>query len=89
MDERQRARFAGMVEDVDFPRFVAELMEGVFAAIVDASVQQMDAYSELLDEVAAALGEFVRDHLPHAGDGCRAGRSAASRSSAGGGASAG
>lgn len=39
---------------VDFPAFVANLISGVFGSIVDASIEQMDAYAALLAGVAAA-----------------------------------
>ena len=60
-------RFAG---EVDFPGFVADLVKGVFHAIVDASIQQMEAYSELLDKAASSMGEFVRENLPDRGRDC-------------------
>jgi hypothetical protein len=44
---------------VDFPTFVADLIEGVFNAIVSASIQQMDAYTELVKSVAQSLNDFV------------------------------
>jgi hypothetical protein len=50
---------------VDFPAFVADLVKGTFKAIVDASVRQMEAYSELISEVAESLNSFSRDkHEP-------------------------
>ena len=47
-----------LMSEVDFPVFVAELIRGVFQAIVDASIQQMQAYSELVQSVALSLNEF-------------------------------
>lgn len=43
---------------VSFPRFVAELINGVFKAMIDSSVQQMNAYVELLKNVSASLEGF-------------------------------
>lgn len=51
----------GMVEEANFPDFVAELIRGTFEAVVDASVKQMQAYADLLEEAAAALGDFVSE----------------------------
>lgn len=31
------------VHDVDFPAFVRDLIQGTFDAIIDASIQQMEA----------------------------------------------
>ena len=47
-----------LLREVDFPVFVSELIRGVFQAIVDASIQQMQAYSELVQSVALSLNEF-------------------------------
>ena len=46
---------SALVAGVDFPGFVAELIDGVFGAIVNASIQQMDAYAKLLADVAKSL----------------------------------
>src|SRR5689334_1426813 len=40
---------------IDFPGFVASLIQGTFQAIVDASIQQMEAYAELLKNVASSV----------------------------------
>ena len=61
---------------VDFPTFVAGLIEGVFNAIVNASVQQMDAYGELVKSVDKSLNDFV-DEVAEAGAGCLDGLCAA------------
>src|SRR6266498_3356972 len=37
----------------------ADLIEGTFDAIVDASIQQMKAYGALLQEVAEAVDQFL------------------------------
>lgn len=41
---------------VEFPPFVAGLVHGVFNAVVDASVQQMEAYADLIGAVAKTVG---------------------------------
>jgi hypothetical protein len=55
--------FAHLVQTVDFPEFVSGLIQGVFQAIVDASIQQMQAYGELLAATAKSVGEFASDHI--------------------------
>lgn len=48
---------------VDFPTFVSGLINGVFHAIVDASVRQMDAYAKMLADVAKSVEAFMEDGL--------------------------
>lgn len=55
--------FRRLVDTVDFPQFVSGLIQGVFQAIVDASIQQMEAYGELLAATAKSVGEFAQDHI--------------------------
>ena len=50
--------FAEVIQSVSFPAFVAGLIEGVFNAIVNASIDQMEAYADLVTAVAASIGEF-------------------------------
>lgn len=49
------AQFTTLLETVDFPGFVSSLIEGTFNAIVSASIEQMQAYADLLNAVATAL----------------------------------
>jgi hypothetical protein len=48
---------------IDFPAFVAGLIQGTFHAIVDASIQQMEAYAELLKNVAMNVDKFMSDNI--------------------------
>jgi len=48
---------------IDFPSFVASLIQGTFKAIVDASIQQMEAYAELLKNVAKSVDQFMADNV--------------------------
>jgi len=48
---------------IDFPSFVAGLIQGTFHAIVDASIQQMEAYAELLKNVAMDVDKFMTDNI--------------------------
>lgn len=63
---------AQMINTIDFPKFVANLVQGTFHAIVESSIEQMKAYAELVKSVAQSLTEFRdenvsenqgRDHL--------------------------
>ncbi len=60
-------RAGGAASDVlgaiDFPNFVASLIQGTFQAIVDASIQQMEAYSSLLAETAKTVDAFMSDNV--------------------------
>lgn len=51
----------GLISQVDFPHFVAGLIEGTFHAVVDSSVRQMEAYAELVASVARSVDQFVDD----------------------------
>ena len=44
---------------VSFPRFVTELITGVFKALVDTNQQQMNAYVELIRNVSASMEGFA------------------------------
>jgi hypothetical protein len=52
-----------MLNAIDFPSFVASLIQGTFKAIVDASIQQMEAYAELLKNVAKTVDDFMTDNV--------------------------
>jgi hypothetical protein len=63
---------ARMVKEINFPEFVASLIEGTFHAIVKSSIEQMKAYAEMVKSVSTSLNEFkdrnttdnqARDHL--------------------------
>lgn len=58
--------FGNLVKTVDFPQFVSGLIQGVFQAIVDASIQQMEAYGELLAATAKTVDQFASDHISDA-----------------------
>ena len=52
-----------LVADVDFPDFVSNLLNGVFDAIVDSSIRQMEAYAKLVAGVAKSLDEFTDENI--------------------------
>ncbi len=54
---------AGLVASINFPGFVSELIQGVFQAIVDASIQQMEAFAELVKNVSKSVDEYMRDNI--------------------------
>jgi hypothetical protein len=47
-----------LLAQVDFPAFVGDLVHGVFGAVVGASIEQMNAYADLIAGVATAAGEL-------------------------------
>ena len=56
-------QFGEMVRKVDFPAFVSGLIQNVFQAIVDSSIEQMRAYGELLANVAKTVDQFAQDNI--------------------------
>ena len=70
---REGASVAGaLLNQVNFVHFVSGLIDGVFNSIVDSSIKQMEAYGELVSNVAKSLNQFrdenvtanqARDHL--------------------------
>ena len=46
---------------VNFPAFVAALIDGVFQSIVDSSIEQMRAYGNLVSSVAKTVDGFASD----------------------------
>jgi hypothetical protein len=59
-------QFGELVKKVDFPAFVSGLVNGVFKAVVDASIQQMKAYGELLAATAKTVDQFAKDNISDA-----------------------
>jgi hypothetical protein len=55
--------FKDLVGTVDFPSFVGGLIQNVFQAIVTASIQQMNAYGQLLKSVAQTVDQFAQDNI--------------------------
>ena len=52
-----------LVQAVDFPDFVQNLIDGVFGAIVSASIQQMEAFAALLARVSKSVDDFVSENI--------------------------
>lgn len=56
-------QFKNLIGSVDFASFVGGLIRNVFQAIVNASIQQMNAYGELLKSVAQTVDQFAQDNI--------------------------
>ncbi|MED5431759.1 MAG: hypothetical protein VX920_05435 [Pseudomonadota bacterium] len=61
--DRTGAAAQNLLGAIDFPGFVASLVQGTFQAIVDASIQQMEAYAKLLQEVSKTVDDFMADNV--------------------------
>jgi hypothetical protein len=61
--EQGADNFKKYIGSVDFPAFVGGLVQNVFQAIVNASIQQMNAYGELLKSVAQTVDQFAQDNI--------------------------
>ncbi len=71
MAQSAQSQFGGVATDriagttksilnaVSFPRFVTELINGVFKALIDSNQQQMRAYMDLIRNVAASTEDFA------------------------------
>jgi hypothetical protein len=57
------AAMKGYVDAIQFPSFVSGLIQGVFKSIVDASIQQMQAYAQLLEAVVKNVEQYADDHV--------------------------
>jgi len=55
--------FTDMVQRVNFPKFVAGLVDGVFNAIVTSSIKQMEAYGELVANVSKSVDQYMKDNV--------------------------
>jgi len=57
--DRVASTTRNVLNAVSFPRFVTDLINGVFRAMLDSSSQQMNMYVELLNNVSASLDGFA------------------------------
>jgi hypothetical protein len=48
---------------IAFPSFVADLIKSTFQAIVNATIQQMEAFMEMLGNVSKTVDEFMKDNI--------------------------
>lgn len=61
--ETLAARAGALVDEIDFPQFVAGLVHSTFDAIVEASIRQMEAFAELVSSLARSVDDFTRDNI--------------------------
>lgn len=54
---------ARLTQEVDFPAFVASLLKGVFEAIVNASIEQMEAYGKLVAAAGKSIDKFRDENV--------------------------
>ncbi|MCJ8279457.1 MAG: hypothetical protein MJK14_05865 [Rivularia sp. ALOHA_DT_140] len=52
---------ADFIDSVDFPQFVEDLLQAVFDANLNVTIQQMDTYGELMKAATASLSKFVNE----------------------------
>jgi hypothetical protein len=52
--------FEGLVESVNFPKFVADLLKAVFDANISVMKQQTDSYIKLMKEATKGVADFVK-----------------------------
>lgn len=52
--------FEDLVDSVDFPKFVADLLKGVFDANIVVMKQQTDSYIKLMREATKGVADFVK-----------------------------
>ena len=55
--------FKDIVGDVDFPRFVSSLIDGVFTSIVKSTIKQMEAFAKMLESVAKSADQFAKETI--------------------------
>jgi hypothetical protein len=48
---------------VSFPTFVADLIQGTFNAIIRASIEQMEAFTNMLENVGKTVDQFMTDNI--------------------------
>ncbi|MEO1641887.1 MAG: hypothetical protein AAFR74_01020 [Pseudomonadota bacterium] len=51
---------------ISFPQFVADLIKGTFASILDATSTQMDSYMKLLEQVSQTVEQFEAENISDA-----------------------
>ncbi|MCG7519842.1 hypothetical protein [Ruegeria sp. Ofav3-42] len=56
-------RAGALLDEIDFPSFVASLVDGTFNGITDSAIRQMEAYSDLIAAVAKPLDQFARENV--------------------------
>ena len=57
---RRHAGVQGLVDSVDFPKFVADLLKAVFDANLKVMKQQTDTYIKLMKEATKCTADFIK-----------------------------
>lgn len=57
------ARAGALLDELDFPNFVASLVSGTFDAVVDATIRQLEAYADLVSAVAQTVDDFTAGNV--------------------------
>jgi len=55
--------FTDTIANVNFPQFVGGLIDGVFNSIVTTSIKQMEAYAEMVSNVAKSVDQYMKDNV--------------------------
>jgi hypothetical protein len=55
--------FETLTAAVDFPGFVASLIDGVFTSIVNTSIKQMQEFGKFLDGVVKSVNQFAQENV--------------------------
>ena len=58
--------FEDLVDSVDFPKFVSDLLKAVFDANMDVMKKQTDAFIKLMKEATKSVAEFIKNVKPEA-----------------------
>ncbi len=59
-------RAGTLTDELDFPEFVASLIHGTWDAMVDSSIRQMDAYSDLVSAISKPVEQFRDENVTDA-----------------------
>ncbi|WP_196137476.1 hypothetical protein [Aliikangiella sp. G2MR2-5] len=57
------AKAGAMVNELDFPGFVSSLVNGTFDAVVDASIRQLESYSDLVAAISKSVDQFTAENV--------------------------
>ncbi len=56
-------RAGSLSDELDFPEFVASLIHGTWDAMVDSSIRQMEAFSDLVSAISKPLEQFRDENI--------------------------
>ena len=56
---------ADFIQQIDFPQFVKDLLQGVFDANLKVTIQQMKTYQDLLKTASKSIAQFAKDVKEH------------------------